>query len=183
MTIACLGWGSLIWDPRELPIQRQWHNDGPFMKIEFARQSRDDRITLVIEKDATPVRALWAVMDSADVNVAKNALREREGAGIRDIAHWQTGDKSPNAITLLPEWALARGVDAVIWTALPSKFDGESNRTPQIEEVIAHLHKLQGNKRDNAERYVRLTPRQIDTTYRRIIEAELGWTPLDSWPA
>jgi hypothetical protein len=121
-------------------------------------------------------------MDTTDVYAAKNALCQREGTQIKDIAHWEAAEKRPSAIPGLPEWALARGVDAVIWTALPSKFEGKNNRTPQMDEVVAYLRKLAGSMRDNAERYVRLAPRQIDTTYRRKIEAELGWTPLDSWP-
>ena len=34
--IACLGWGSLIWDPRALPIHRQWHMDGPLLSPDYS---------------------------------------------------------------------------------------------------------------------------------------------------
>src|SRR5690348_5301348 len=54
MKIACLGWGSLVWDPRALPIQREWFKDGPFAPIEFTRKSTDGRITLVIDPSAHP---------------------------------------------------------------------------------------------------------------------------------
>jgi len=183
MTIACLGWGSLVWDPRELPIQRKWFDDGPFVRIEFARQSRDDRITLVIEEDATPVRTLWAVMDAADVEAAKEALRQREDVpSTKDIGLWNKGEAPPATTPQLPEWAEPHGVNAVIWTALRPKFKGNNDRVPEIDEVLHHLRQLRGAKRDNAERYIRLAPRQIDTAYRRTIEAELGWTALDKWP-
>jgi hypothetical protein len=31
--IAGLGWSSLVWDPRDLPVQRQWFTDGPFVQV------------------------------------------------------------------------------------------------------------------------------------------------------
>lgn len=37
--IAIIGWGSLVWDPRDLPIESPWHDDGPELPIEFARIS------------------------------------------------------------------------------------------------------------------------------------------------
>ena len=76
----------------------------------------------------------------------------------------------------IEKWARARDLDGVIWTALPAKFDDE-DRTPSEEEVIAHLRRLTGTQRDEAERYIRQAPRQIDTPYRRRIEAELHWLP------
>jgi hypothetical protein len=182
LKIACLGWGSLIWDPRALPIQRKWFEDGPFVPVEFTRQSSDGRITLVIEPSAAPVRVLWAVMLSPDLQSARDALRDREGITgdkwMSRIGSWQRGEAAPESISELAEWAQAHGVDAVVWTALGPRFNGQET-SPSVDQVIQYLRNLTGPIRENAERYVRCAPRQIDTEYRRRIEAELGWSYRD----
>lgn len=179
-TIACLGWGSLVWDSRELPIQRNWFDDGPMIHVEFTRQSKDGRITLVLTPTERPVRSLWAVMDTADTTIAREALQRREGCNnVSAIGSWQSGESCPELILGLHDWAQARGIDAVIWTALPPKF-GVNGACPTDNEVIQYLSKLSGAARDTAERYIRYAPRQIDTAYRRCIEAALHWTPTDA---
>src|SRR6266545_5049596 len=74
VTIACLGWGSLVWDPRQLPVYPQWFEDGPFVPIEFTRQSSDGRMTLVIDPRSARVRVLWAHMVPLDLGAAVRAL-------------------------------------------------------------------------------------------------------------
>jgi hypothetical protein len=181
--IACLRWGSLVWDPRELPIRSVWFADGPFVNIDFLRQSQDGRMTLVQDEVAPPVRSLWAQMDAADLAQAREDLRAREGvpklAADKCIGSWSRGSPSPVNMIELDAWAQARGVDHVIWTALPAKFDG-NDRTPTADEVVGYLRGLVGPKRDNAERYIRRAPRQVDTPLRRRIAAELNWTPADA---
>jgi hypothetical protein len=179
LKIACLGWGSLIWDPRELPICREWFKDGPLVPVEFTRRSSNRRMTLVIDPSARPVRVLWAVMLPTDLQSAKKALKDREEITATDwlslIGSWERGDTAPENIPDLPQWAEDRGLDAAVWTALKPKF-GNEERSPSIDEVIRHLRELSGTARDHAKKYIERAPRQIDTEYRRQIEADLGWS-------
>ena len=177
--IACLGWGSLIWDPRELPIQRYWFDDGPLIRVEFARKSLDKRVTLVLHREAKPVRSLWALMDADNVEMARQHLGSRERIpkeNWRDnIGAWP--ERNPNCIAGLDDWARAKQLDAVVWTALDSNFN-EKGRSLE-DQVIGHLQSLVASRRDEAERYIRRAPRQIDTELRRRIEVKLQWLAVD----
>jgi hypothetical protein len=77
--IVCIGWGSLIWCQKALPITGEWHSDGPNLAIEFARQSRDGRVTLVLCDGVPACRTLWAELAVSTLDKAKEALRQREG--------------------------------------------------------------------------------------------------------
>lgn len=182
--VACLGWGSLVWDPRTLPIRRHWFEDGPLVRAEFLRKSSDGRVTLVLDESAAPVRGLWAIMDTNDPAQARTALRARESIPEKRekdyVGLWTPEDKPPPTILGLPAWAQARNVEAVVWTALPHSFDkGRPERIASSDEIAAYLAGLTGSLRNESERYVRNAPPQIDTQYRRAIEAKLGWTGRD----
>ena len=64
----------------------------------------------------------------------------------------------------------------MIWTKLRPRWNGQEG-CPSSETVVEYLADLRGPTRDCAEEYIRRAPRQIDTEYRRSIEAVLGWAP------
>ena len=175
--IACLGWGSLIWDQGDLPTRNGWSEDGPLVRVEFARHSEGDRITLVMVPSGPRVQSLWVLMDTECLEVAAKALRKREKTARWHIGCWSRGEPSPDSIPELAEWADGRNLDHAVWTALPPKFNDEDGRQPTVEEVVKHLRELPCDVRERAEKYIRKAPRQIDTPYRRRIEAEFHWEP------
>jgi hypothetical protein len=185
MKIACIGWGSLIWDPRDLPVRGSWFDDGPRLPVEFARQSLDGRITLVILPGSALVRALWILLDLEDLDQARKRLARREKISERyleeHVGYWSEARSLSTELTSVIEiWARTRELDAAVWTALPPRFvrDGKASSIPPTsQDVIHYLEHLSADKRERAEEYIRRTPSQIDTAYRRQIEAQLGWTP------
>ncbi len=181
MKIACLGWGSLIWRPDNLLIRREWFLDGPILPIEYARQSKDGRLTLVITKNAKPVRTLWALMATTDLAIAKSSLLKRERIPENkmeiSIGSVTAEEENTEGIKLtIQNWATTLKLDAVIWTNLPPKFNNTENRIPTIAEAISYLYSLDIHSRSTAEEYIRKTPQQIDSEYRRKFETEFGWT-------
>lgn len=155
---------------------------GPLLSVEFARQSNNGRITLVLAQRSEPVPTLWSLFRTRDLAQARESLRVCEhiprprAADL--IAHWRRGeDRGSETDAIISAWAANRELEAVVWTNLAPKFAGTDGRMPTETEVIAYLRALAGEARQRAEEYVRRAPRQIDTAYRRAIEITLGWTP------
>ena len=177
--IACLAWGSLVWNPGELPISG-WSTDGPTVRVEFLRESDNGLITLVLHETGTLVRSHWAILSVDMVEEAVEALRKRERTpNSSAIGRWSAGHDSPPLIPGLSEWARDKGIASAIWTALAPKFKGEGGRVPTEEEVVSSLRACSGDIRSRAEEYVRRAPPQTRTPYRQRIEAEFGWNCPD----
>lgn len=65
-------------------------------------------------------------------------------------------------------------IDTVIWTNLPSEFNGEFTE----DTVINFLQRLiDKHIADDAEEYIRKAPAIIDTPIRKAIEKRLKWNP------
>ena len=183
MRILCLGWGSLVWKPESLPMKGEWQTDGPSLPIEFARQSSDGRLTLVVTKGSWNVKVLWAELDVLTIEDAKSSLAEREGIKENNIkysvGYWPHEDESRHSeVSIIDGWAKSKSVDGVVWTGLKAGFKDNRGTVPTLEVTLEYLRGLQGEASKKAEEYVRRTPRQITTQYREAYERELGWDPF-----
>ncbi len=189
MKTSILGWGSLIWQPKELEFDKEfgWNEDGPTLQIEFARISKDGRLTLVITENGTKVPVLYALSNHQSVEEAILNLAVREGSGRRSIGSY---DKTKNEFSSkvffeqnILDWIKDKDIDAVIWTNLGENWDiknekGEIIRKIQPDNRIEYLKDLKGSTSALAEEYIRRTPPQIQTDFRKLIEEELNWKSI-----
>lgn len=186
MKIACLGWGSLVWDSRELPIRGKWFEDGPILPIEFLRTSREKHLTLVINEElGTPVRTLWTLLDCKNLNEAKDTLCFREsgkkyGQTKIDVVDFILLDTEYNGTDFVKktiyDWAIKLELTGVVWTGLTAKFNGNEGEAPRTSnEALHYLKSLNGVATQKAEEYIRKAPKQIATAYRKEFTLELGW--------
>lgn len=178
--VAVLGWGSLIWDPRELVLENPWAGDGPMIRVDYLRRSSRNRVTLVLHETAREVPSLWTSYAGDNWTRVRDMLVVREGVtGQPDaIQHWATGGGERTNIAGLPAWAGGNGADHVLWTGLPPRWDRIDGRLPTLEQVVVCLGGLRPDRHHAAEEYVRRTPVQIMTPIREAIQDRLGWTPI-----
>jgi len=172
MTIACLGWGSLIWDPQTLPVKEDdWLNDGPSLPLEFARRSSKERVTLVIMNEGPTVPVLWCKLPCNSIIDATGLLRKREKTKTEWIGRWpQANQASDLHSEIIAEWARAKGLDGVVWTAIPPKWNEENGCVPSLDDILTHLERLGSAKANDAIKYIRRAPRQIETPFRPHLE-------------
>lgn len=177
MVIACIGWGSLTWNPGSLKCKGGWQNDGPVLPVEFARTSKDGRLTLVLTEGAAPVSCLWVALDYATALDARIALAEREGCAQSAIGVWPgPAPKHGVGAGSIAHWAETKRLVSVVWTALPPKFDDTPGKAPETAESAAsYLVSLSAEKKAAAREYIERTPAQIRTPFRAVFEERLGW--------
>lgn len=176
MKIACIGWGSLIWDQRNLKVKGEWFNDGPKLPIEFARESGDGRITLVIEEKSEVVMTFWSIFITEDFDEALESLRSRERTNIRHIHHQLAQEETKSEIErIIKSWLIEKNLDCAIWTGLPPKFSDVENKVPTINEILEYIASLDELTLNKTKEYIQNTPQQISTNFRNSITEKFHW--------
>lgn len=181
MTIAVIGWGSLIWLLKPLEIATWWRKDGPELPIEFARISNDGRLTLVIYPGAgKSVQTYWAISLYDKLPNAIDNLRAREGHAKCPIhsldRQGNTNCPDPQILQIVRAWLDSRPrLDAVIWTGLQDKWNWTGGAyTP--DNVIRYLQSVDRTVSEKARKYITNAPPQIRTPLRSVIEDRMGWS-------
>ncbi|HRA74301.1 MAG TPA: hypothetical protein PLB11_15930, partial [Flavobacterium sp.] len=162
MKIAILGWGSLLWQPKDLQFDKEigWSENGPMLPIEFARISKDGRLTLVITKDIKEVKIYFAISNYKTLEEAVLNLAVREGSGREQIGSYDKSEKTFSTEVFFEknilEWINNTDIDAVIWTNLGEKWDIKNEDGEIIEKIVPnkrvdYLKNLKNHKRALAE--------------------------------
>lgn len=174
MKIAILGWGSLIWDPRDLPRESFWERPGPCLPLEFSRVSRDCRLTLVIDRDhGDDCETYYVLSPRADVEDAIEDLRSREDTpdksniGFVDLEHRRERRRDQKSVKIIRAWAEERQFSGVVWTDLKANFEKQTGTPFSVEAAVAYLGGLPETARKLALSYIDNAPKEISTPLRR----------------
>ena len=185
MGVAVIGWCSLIWEPKDLPLQSKWHANGPVLPLEFARLSNDGCVTLVVHPGEPPQPTYWALSSCDDWEQAREDLQKRERCPDIQSIHVLTSqgkfhgkDRCAEIMESVSTWLTSKPqINAALWTGL-----GEGNNwhkrlkqkfAPNL--AFSYLSSLEGEEMARARRYIIKAPSRIRTELRKRIEAELGW--------
>jgi hypothetical protein len=183
---AVIGWGSLIWCPGCLRTKTKWRSDGPRLPIEFARISRDGRLTLVIVPGSDEQPTYWALSEFGILEDAHQNLQKREDTGPEDVHYLTAGGQvaggvPPPVVERLRDWLAAKpDIDAAIWTGLPSNWREKRGCEFSPGDAVRYLNELESEREraattyDRAREYVCNTPSHVQTLVRRAMQ-RLGW--------
>ena len=175
-SIAVLGWGSLVWDQGDLALRSRWYKDGPELPVEFARISRDRRLTLVIHPGVRLVRTLHAESAYTSLSEARKNLRDREGTNDQNIGYLdlRSGEGhsqllSEGQLVEIRLWAVSKGYTAVIWTDLKSNFEEKEGKSLSYESICIYIESLGQKEYNRVRDYIQNAPSDVMTGYRQAL--------------
>jgi len=130
--IVYLAWGSLFWNPDDLPINN-WEKTDLILPLEFSRISDKGmgRLTLVIdEKNGTNNKVWYAESKIKNIDKSINALKIRENTIKDNIAYInlktdkeRVKNTPTKIVRRIKLWAKKNNIDVVIWTDLKSNWN------------------------------------------------------------
>jgi NADH dehydrogenase FAD-containing subunit len=177
MKIGIIGWGSLIWDQRELKTKGDWLKNGPVIPIEFCRLSTDGRITLVINQDfkLVPTLIIESFYETLEEAIYDLALREQTNDE-NNIGHYNystesfhSRDRNVFVKEILQQYKT--DFDALIWSDFGVRFKDKGLGALSVKNIIKHIESLDQNMKEKAIEYIIKTPIQVQTTFRPFLEA------------
>lgn len=153
------------------------------LPVEFARESGDGRMTLVICPSAARVPTRWILLNQPTVELARANLGYREYPKAtrkwidESIGFWDRESDARHGMEAdnIVAWALTQELDGVVWTNLPYGFKATRGVLPAIDEVLAHLTHLDAAAQSAARNYVQDAPKEVDTAYRKKIAERFNW--------
>lgn len=95
-----------------------------------------------------------------------------------DIGVLEKKDRYVNGTVqmIIRQWMDTSDIDAVIWKALPPKFNDQNGVAPTLKQALSYLRGLTGEDQRKAEEYIRMAPAQVNMLYRQAFEKEFGWS-------
>lgn len=189
--IAILAWGSLVEYPKDLPLVesnkfKAHAAQGPKLPIDYARSSKDGRLTLVIAPHmGNLLNTFYATFKGDNFDDAINALRNREGTTAKNIGYlnitkktYQRNDYNQRTkdtqvisgtigdayyqanpmLNRIADWAQSHNYTAVIWTDLPPTFTQNEFTTNNLKN---YLNGLNAESLLKAYCYFKITPTEI----------------------
>lgn len=156
------------------------------LPIEFARISRDGRLTLVIHPGSPELRTYWAISTFESLDEARQNLSEREGTALTRIDAVFVNDKDTGTMsdtrTVVRSWLKEqRALDAAVWTGLESNWEAVRNKPFSPDDAVRYLSELKLERDDMALRYdrtceyIRNAPEQVQTPVRKILHEMKGF--------
>ena len=186
LSIAILGWGSLIWDARPEFDQHHhhWEFNGPLLPIEFARVSktRAGALTLVLDSGyGTRCTVAYARSKRSDPEDAICDLRSREGTTRKNIGYFYADGSAQQArdaaiLATVGAWARLRSFDVVVWTDLQSNFQAKTGQPFSVAAALKHVASLPPLGRAAAAAYVWQAPELVVTPLRAELQNQPWFT-------
>ena len=188
MTIAIIGWGSLIWDLENLSphVVGEWKmQSGPRLPMEFSRVSPKRKFGLVVclDPDAgVPCQTHVIRSKREGIATAIEDLRARERAPVERIGAFHRSGfqhgRMPEVVNKVREWCASEGWHGAVWTDLEPNFKAHTELDFSVDAGMRYLKTLRGENLAEAHAYINNAPVHTDTPLRRALAQDPWWQAL-----